>query len=133
MEWGSFEVTSTIAARLGPVLLDTHTVFCQTVAIWYMPSLGLAAATSTLVIPYHFCTMTAICLILAVGPVFTECELMRQIGNSLGAGLALDARAYAWIALGLIFFYGCFNAGVFELLLRQYVPEAQTLTHVFRA
>ena len=49
VEWGSFEVTSTLAARLGAVALDTHTVFCQTVAIWYMPSLGLASAASTLV------------------------------------------------------------------------------------
>ncbi len=44
-----FKVTSTLAARLGPVLLDTHTIFCQTVAVWYMPALGQATAATTLV------------------------------------------------------------------------------------
>eukprot|EP00047_Mylnosiga_fluctuans_P017283 m.60206 g.60206 ORF g.60206 m.60206 type:complete len:579 (-) comp7013_c0_seq1:425-2161(-) len=88
VEWGSFEVTSVLAATLGKVLLDTHTVFCQSVAIWYMPALGLSTATSTL------------------------------IGNALGANSPGEARAVAWTALMMVGVYGVLNAALFCFGLR---------------
>ena len=49
IEWGSFEVTSLVAARLGESVLATHAIFCQTAGVWYMPAIGLSAACSTLI------------------------------------------------------------------------------------
>jgi len=92
LEWGSYEATAAIAGNLGTTNLAVHTVFMQTVSIWYMIPLGIASATSTLV------------------------------GHALGSGQPENARKYAKAAMGIHFFYGLFNGAFFCIALRNFWP-----------
>jgi Na+-driven multidrug efflux pump len=92
LEWGSYEATAAIAGNLGTTNLAVHTVFMQTVAIWYMIPLGVASATSTLV------------------------------GRALGSGQPEEARKFAKTAMGMHFFYGLINGAFFCIALRTFWP-----------
>lgn len=90
LEWGSFEVTASLAGRLGILPLDVHTVFVQTSGLWYMFPLGVANACSTL------------------------------IGTMLGAGRAKEAAAFARMGVIINAIYGIVNGFLWTVVLRYY-------------
>ena len=49
VQWGSYEVSASVAGQMGTIPLAAHTVFMNTVSLWYMVPSGIAGACSTLV------------------------------------------------------------------------------------
>jgi MATE family multidrug resistance protein len=82
-EWGSYECTAWASGLLGTDELAVHTIFMQTVALWYMIPLGVSIAASTL------------------------------IGNSLGAGDPDTASVMTRVALSMAALYGAINSAIY--------------------
>jgi Na+-driven multidrug efflux pump len=93
IEWGSYEVSATVAGQLGADRLAAHTIFMQTTAFWYAMPLGMASAIAVL------------------------------IGHALGSGKADEARHLARTGGFLHLAYGVVNGGIFVWTLRDYWPH----------
>jgi MATE family multidrug resistance protein len=93
IEWGSYEVSATLAGQLGADRLAAHTIFMQTAGFWYMIPLGMAGAIAVLT------------------------------GHALGAGASNEARLLARTGGVLHLVYGLVNGGVFVWTLRDYWPH----------
>ena len=90
IEWGSYEVSASMAARLGALNLAVHSIFMQTAGLFYMIPLGLATAASI------------------------------RVGQALGAGRGDRAKDVAKLALMLHVAYPLVSATFLIVVLRPY-------------
>ena len=88
LEWGSFEVSASLAASLGPVPLAVHSIYMSTVGLWYMVPLGGSNAAAAI------------------------------IGNHLGAGEPRTAATTARVAMLMCTLWGLGNGALFVFGLR---------------
>uniref|UniRef100_A0A6B2L184 Multidrug and toxin extrusion protein n=1 Tax=Arcella intermedia TaxID=1963864 RepID=A0A6B2L184_9EUKA len=81
LEWGSWEVNALIVAWLpnSTPILAAHSVLCNTVALWYMPALGIATALTT------------------------------SIGNTLGDNNPKSAKIFLIICMVFVILYSTVN------------------------